>query len=481
MPSLLLIWQTCRIHKLLKLYQDRSRGIDVQTDTELNGSLFTTDQGHESKYQPALEFKADNGMVMLNTRLSMFGAKRLPANKYIVEPKWVVSLLIRVYDGQQQRFDPPKNCHRNLLLSDCGMLSMRRLLQTLFLTTALFSFVGTAVVKADEGIFGNLRIGVIHAEDETGEESDGSAIGGKLGYVSPGWKGLSAGATFYTTGELFDDENGDFFSSQNGSYSILGEAYVQGEYGNTMLRAGRFELNTPHADSDDIRMVPNTFQGLLLTNNGVDGTTLYFTHLDKWAGVDAEIPERFQELNGAAGLNAIGVVYQGIEQLALQGWYYQGNDFAKLLYLEAIYENDVVNAGLQFSSQSDDTGDASGPEGDVWGVTGSYTLADTTLTAAYNEVSGSVTNGFGGGPYFTSADDHTIDGVEEQKATAFGIEYAGVEALTVGVLHVDFEQGANETDYYAVYDVNDQLGLELIYTDIHEDGDFVRLMANYGF
>jgi hypothetical protein len=338
-----------------------------------------------------------------------------------------------------------------------------------------------AVGETEPGLFGNLRVGFIHAEDEAGDETDGSAIGGKLGVISPTWKGLSAGATFYTTGELFDDENGDFFSSENDSYSILGEAYAQGELGNTMLRIGRFELDTPHADTDDIRMVPNTFQGLLLINDDLPGTTLYFTHLDKWAGVDADFPERFQEMNDNHGVSAAAALYEGIEHLTLQGWYYQGKDLAKLIYLESMYETDSFSFGLQFASQSDDTDDESGPDGDVWGITGSYAVADFTLSAAYNDVSGTVINGFGGGPYFTSADDHTIDGVKNQEAMAFGVEYGGIEALTLGVLHVDFDLGANETDYFAVYDVNEQLALELIYTDMHEDGDFVRLMANYGF
>ncbi|MES9818388.1 MAG: OprD family outer membrane porin [Candidatus Thiodiazotropha sp.] len=349
------------------------------------------------------------------------------------------------------------------------------------LSGVLFGLSGVTVAQAEEGVFGNFRLGVIHAEDETGNETDGSAIGGKLGYIGPTWKGLSAGATFYTTGELFDDENGDFFSSESASYTILGEAYIQAEYSNTALRVGRFELDTPHADTDDIRMVPNTFQGLLLSNNDIAGTTLYLTHLDKWAGVDADIPERFRELNGDDGLTAVGAVFEGIEQLTLQGWYYRGSNFAELFYLEGMYETDAFSIGLQIGSQSDDAGGESGPDGDVWGITGSYTRADFTITVAYNDVSGRVTNGFGGGPYFTSADDHTIDGVEGQEAAAFSIEYAGVEALAVGVLHVDFDQGADETDYYAVYDMNDHLGLELIYTDMHEDGDFVRLMANYGF
>jgi hypothetical protein len=333
----------------------------------------------------------------------------------------------------------------------------------------------------DSGVFGNLRLGIIHAEDDAGVETDGSAIGGKLGYISPAWNGLSAGATLYTTGELLDDENGDFFSSENGSYSILGEAYVQGVYANTMLRIGRFELDTPHADSDDIRMVPNTFQGLLLSNSDIAGATLYLTHLDKWAGVDSDIPETFQEMNGDDGITAVGAIYEGIDKLALQGWYYLGRDFANLLYLEAVYEADNFSLGAQIGSQSDESNDNSGPDGDVWGISGSYTLYDVTLLAAYNDVSGSVTNGFGGGPYFTSADDHTIDGVEDQEASALGVEYGGIEALTIGLFHVDFEQGEDETDYYASYEVNQQLGVELIYTDMHEDGDFVRLMANYGF
>jgi hypothetical protein len=351
----------------------------------------------------------------------------------------------------------------------------------MLIASALYAFSTALSAGEAPGVFGNLRLGFIHAEDETDEETDGSAIGGKLGYISPAWHGLSAGATFYTTGELFDDENGDFFSSENGSYSILGEAYGQGVHGNTTLRIGRFELDTPHADTDDIRMVPNTFQGLLLSNSDITGTTLHLTHLDKWAGVDTDIPEEFQELNGDDGITAIGVVYEGIDMLAVQGWYYLGRDFAKLLYLEALHESDNFTAGLQFGSQSDETDDESGPDGDLWGITGGYTLYDITISAAYNDVSGTVTNGFGGGPYFTSADDHTINGVEDQEATALGVEYGGIEALTLGVLHVDFEEGANETDYYASYNVNEQLGVELIYTDMHEDGDFVRLMANYGF
>jgi hypothetical protein len=228
-------------------------------------------------------------------------------------------------------------------------------------------------------------------------------------------------------------------------------------------------------------MVPNTFQGIQFTNHDLPDTTLHLIHLDKWAGVDADIPERFQEMNGDHGVTVLAAVYEGVEQLTAQAWYYRGSDYASLIYLEAVYQSDDYRVGMQFGTQSDDSSDDSGPDGDVWGITADYTIAEVTLIAAYNSVSGTVTNGFGGGPYFTSADDHTIDGTEDQKATALGVEYSGINAHTLGLYHVDFKHGANETDYYANYEMNDQLAIELIYTDMHEDGDFVRLVANYNF
>ena len=117
----------------------------------------------------------------------------------------------------------------------------------------------------------------------------------------------------------------------------------------------------------------------------------------------------------------------------------------------------------------------------VYGYFGSVTLYHVTLVTAYNDVSGTVTNGFGGGPFFTSADDHTIDGTADQKAAAFNLEYGGVEGLTLGVWHTDFDIGEDDTDYYALYDVNDGLGLEFIHTDMYDDGHFVRLIVNYRF
>lgn len=197
---------------------------------------------------------------MEKTRLTTFGAERVPAGISFVERKRVFDQPFRVV-GTQNRITQPVRCHRNTFLPDSERSLPKRMVQTGLLSGVLFGLSGVATVKAEEGVFGNFRLGVIHVEDETGNETDGSAIGGKLGYISPTWKGLSTGATFYTTGELFDDENGDFFSSENASYAILGEAYIQAEYSNTALRVGRFELDTPHADTDVFAWCRIPFRG----------------------------------------------------------------------------------------------------------------------------------------------------------------------------------------------------------------------------
>jgi len=353
-----------------------------------------------------------------------------------------------------------------------------------FTIASLLAAVTTLPAYADtenEGFSGNLRAGYISSEDGAGIRTKSSAIGGKYGYVSPQWNGLSAGATVYATEEIGKDDEGSFFGVDDDGYSILGEAYLQVTLGNTAIKGGRFEYDSPYADTDDIRMIPNTFQGVVLSNTSLADTTLHAGHLTKWAGVDTDEPEEFRHLNNDEGVNFIGAEYEGFDSVALQAWYYDAGDYAQLSYFEAVYSADNFELGAQFAKQNNDTADKSGPDGDAYGIYGSVNVADFTLTAAYNDVDGTVTNGFGGGPFFTSADDLTIDGTEDQDALALGVEFGGIENLTLGVLNVDFGKGEDETDYYAVYEVNDSLSFELVHADKNDDGESTRLIANLSF
>lgn len=330
-------------------------------------------------------------------------------------------------------------------------------------------------------LFGNLRLGYITFKDSESNRADSSAIGGKLGGVTQHWHGVSAGATLYSTQKLFSDDIGDFFGSDGKSYSLLGEAFIQANISNTHIKAGRFAFDSPHADTDDIRMVANTFSGVMVRNTDIKDTTLFLSYLDKWAGVDTNKPEEFTDMNDDNGITAVGVLYQGVENMSIQSWYYYGDGFAGLFYLEAIYEMEHLTLAGQFGHQENKASDNSGPAGNVYGIAASYTINHVTLSTAYNDVSGVVVNGFGGGPFFTSAEDHTIEGVADQSAFAMGLEYSGIEHLSLSIFNVYFGEGTDEIDYIVSWNMMDNMTFDVIYHDFHQGGNLLTALFNYHF
>ncbi|MBA6389515.1 outer membrane porin, OprD family [Colwellia sp. BRX10-3] len=344
--------------------------------------------------------------------------------------------------------------------------------------------IQSAVVISDvsnTGFSGRVRLGYISINDENEASAQGSAVGAALNYSSGSWHGISAAGSLYATQKLFHDDNSDFFASNGDSYTILGQAYLQANIAATEVKVGRFGFDSPHADMDDIRMVPNTFSGVLVTNTDIADTTVYAAHLTKWSGVDSDKPEKFTDLNDSAGVNVFGIVYQGFDNVALQTWYYKANDLADLFYLEAMVEFDDFSFGAQFGKQSDNSDNHTGPDGDVYGVLASYTLNNFTFSSSYNYVSGTIINGFGGGPFFTSAADHTIEGVLDQNAFAVGVDYSGFENLTIGLLNVAFDKGEDEIDIFVSYYFGNDMAFDFIYHHLHQDGEMVLAMFNMGF
>ncbi len=328
---------------------------------------------------------------------------------------------------------------------------------------------------------GNLRLAYLNIEEQLGEHKASAALGGELAIKSQFHQVLTVGTTFYITQELFNDQLGDFFSSKLEDYSILGEAYLQLDIAGTQIKAGRFEFNSPHLDTDDIRMIPNTFSGVVMSYAGFKDSQWYLAHITQWAGVDAPMPEQFTDINSQQGITLFGGVYQGNENLNLQSWYYHGEGLADLLYLEASYQIAEFTLSSQYGYQRYETEEIHPADSSLFGIMASYQWRNLALNLAYNTTLGTVINGFGGGPYFTSAADHTIEGIADQRATAFGFEYMGFDSVTLSVLAVDFFQGANETDYSLCWQLTDGISVEFVYHDMHQDGKMMLALLNAAF
>lgn len=360
---------------------------------------------------------------------------------------------------------------------------MKRIFSISIMAFAVSSSLVLAEEKEDaSGVSGQVRLGYINTDD-TVNDLDTLSLGGKLGYTSPTYHGMSAGATFFTTNPIGDLDTDPFFlDSNNKGYSILGEAWVNADIGKTSVKLGRQGVDTPFADTDDIGMIQNNFEALTITNHYFKNTELFAAHLSRWSGVDAPVPEKFTKLDNNKGVNVLGINHE-TDKWGAQLWYYDSNKGTDISYADVtINPNDKFSFGAQFAKQNDTTVGGTGSDGDVVGATASYKYKNTTVAVDYNKVSGgAVTNGFGGGPFYTSGIDHTIADVVDQRATAVGVEYAGFKDWTLGIRKINFDKGENELDVTASYQIRENLNASLEYADMDADGMIVKTFLNYDF
>jgi len=345
---------------------------------------------------------------------------------------------------------------------------------------------------------GYIRFGYQH-DDKSNTDL---ALGGKLHIETKAWNGISAGASFYTTNTLgqHDGAGYPFFDGNNHSYSILGEAYLLGQWGDTTLKMGRQEIDTPFADTDDIGMIPDTYEAAVLINKDIADTTIILAQLQKGAGVDFDKPSKFTKINDSNNVQTLGVIYEGIEGLAISGWYYNLKDFEinSIVYADVNYEGESNGfsyaVGAQYASQNYSTSGADAAL--VYGVSASAGYAGITLGTAYNKSNdNAASNGFGGGPFFTSSNFMTLaEAGADGEALLLSIEWdasdAGLDGLTlsVGKLTLTDASGTDtdELDVGVSYAFNDNLSIDAFYSDIDDKINTdtfknTRIFANYTF
>ncbi len=343
---------------------------------------------------------------------------------------------------------------------------------------------------------GMVRLG--YQSHETDNDTDTEfALGVKLHFETAPYYGLQAGATLFTShGNGKEGFEGiAFFDKNNEDYAILGEAYLKGKFSDTTLFLGRQSFDTPFADSDDIGMVPNTFEALTLLNTSLKDTTIFLSHVQKWSGVDSETPGTFSDINDNEGMQILGITYEGVSKMILSGWFYHLKDRVKISYLEANYEDETdrftYGAALQYSFQDYDHTESS----TIYGVAASFGVkkVGVTTTIAYNKVHGSAAdNFFGGGPFFTNAEHNTLreegpDGETILYAITWDASTIGAEGLNF-IANIDAHAGeqnpATEYDIGMRYAYSDTLNFSAIYSDV-ENGDLafqnLRMFVNYHF
>ncbi len=357
---------------------------------------------------------------------------------------------------------------------------------------------------------GYIRYGYQMERDQGGKNYYNSALGGKLSLQTGAVKGISGKVSFYTTNEVGKHDGVGlspfvFFDGQRKSYSILGEAYIQGIFKNTTVKVGRQEIDTPFINADDIGMIPNTYEAGVLINKDIKDTTIMLAQVQKMAGVEGVSPRFFRKISQdnihTDNIQILGITYEGVKNLVLNGWYYnlqtkKDGDLKNISYLEAVFGSSIksidYSLGLQYANQSHQNSSSTNIVGTILSI--GLSNLGLTLSGAYNKANNSADNIRMGPPFFTNTEVLILpDAGKNGKTLNLGFEW---DATTVGAKGLSLSyhnlqlRGENvkshEFDYSASYLMNSKLSLDIIYVDVYDTngGNYyndTRVFVNYSF
>jgi hypothetical protein len=232
--------------------------------------------------------------------------------------------------------------------------------------------------------------------------------------------------------------------------------------------------------------------------NGIENTIVTAGYLTRWAGFDSprghtdSINEfkKFGLNHDSNGVVLFGVTNQSFDNIALQGWIYSVDKVTDAVYVDGVYTLAVnETSGIDFSAQythfhqdNDKDGFKTGMDGAVYGVGVDVRIDMLTLSAAvnlaHNKEGTRIINGLGGGPYYASMEEWTIDGLEDAKAYRLGgdldLGAVGVDGLVLLAGYGDFKSAPLEThvqeiDLIANYAMNKRLNVDVSYAMIEDN------------
>ncbi len=276
-----------------------------------------------------------------------------------------------------------------------------------------------------------------------------TAVGATLKYELAKYKGFNAGAAFSTTHDVdflsgTKQKHNYYLSTPKGSYTQLTEAFIHYEYKDLNLRAGRQVIDTPLADSDDVRMISNTFESYMARFE-FNRWTFMVAKLEQWQGSDSwngRNNEGWQN-TGDKGAYLAGISLSKV-LLDLNFWYYDfskdtnadsttGNIANTSIYLDASLHNKFgedffLHMNLQYLNQSES--DNSTIESTIYGTLVEFIAYDFGVSVAYNKAQrkagkGSF-SGYGGGTLYTNMDNIIIDNISfdrEVQALMMALSY----------------------------------------------------------
>ena len=365
------------------------------------------------------------------------------------------------------------------------------------------------------GVFGKLRTAYIYIDEHTlGHDTNyATSIGGQFGVNTTSYEGFNLHLSLFTSVEVElltgndSHKNQEFFNEGRHSYVYVGEASLVYKEEGFEGMLGRIRIDTPYADSDDLRMSPNTFEGAWVYKELSQSLSTQVYYLSRMAGLDSSgSQDEFDSLYIEDGFGLVGASldYHFADDNDISLWYYYVDKMSHIFYTEMNYDMSIsenIRLTTAFQASSMIELDNSGVQGDVLGLAGVMHYKNLFFAGAYNygfvDSNKQITDGFGGGAYYTSLDEGTIGAVsseaigEDVKGYRLGVGYESLflDNLVVELIHGHLQSQKKtvdimENNIVLSYQINDELYFELVgakYKEVKNDNKFERLIVRFDY
>ncbi|WP_457744132.1 OprD family outer membrane porin [Sulfurimonas sp.] len=222
-------------------------------------------------------------------------------------------------------------------------------------------------------IYGRIRSNTFYfaykAENSSHDTQLVSGIGASFIFKSAIYKGFDTNVGLYASQAFFNDTTDpvasikpgkdtfsryDYANTGSKSMGVIGQANIGYRYSKSKLTVGRQLVETFYTKSNDTKMIPNTFDGLVLNVREIKNTKLKFVYLQKQKLRDHTTSHavlmyddrdlaNFSNWNG----NDDGAMHRGLTYSALKA-YGKPTD-APLIILDG-QNNSIKNLKINFSS-----------------------------------------------------------------------------------------------------------------------------------
>lgn len=300
-----------------------------------------------------------------------------------------------------------------------------------------------------------------------------------LGYETADFNGFKLALGFRANHDFSEEEDGDFGDNTKSILHTANISYTNAYFG---LTVGRQEVG--------LEWIGDFHEAAVLGIKAIPDTTLTVAYTNRTAVADADAGlEKFDKFATKEGIYLVDAVYEGVEGLALNAYYYDADKLASWYGLKADYDTDMFGVTVHGATSDEES---SSQDGEIIHFEARTAVSGLSVNAGY--ISTDKDAGAGSMPTLDDNISPFEDGNQVYGADAdtayLGLAYE-VSGVELGAIYgqTDFGQfEESELNLTADYGINDNLSVGAIFIDVDadekngdEDYNKVTLTLEYTF